>query len=422
LASRLSKSYVAGIVAGFLFTFSSYHFAHAVGHLQLVTMEWVPLFLLAWWELLHKPRYRYAIGAALALFLVILSDYYYFFYSFSAAVILLGYFLWKRDLAINKQNVKIFSVFAILTCVTSGVLVGSLLLLNHHDPLQGAHDATVFSMDAFAPFIPGGSWRWWSLTQNFWMRLPYLAESSIYFGSALLVLLVVALFARRRLKLPSWTLPWWIILFTFGILSLGPRLHLYGYTHNGVPLPYAFLEKILPTLKISGMPMRMIFMALLAAIILGSLVIAHINLRTLRGKIILGLIIIVSVIDLWPRPLPLTGTAYPPYVAYLKQLPKADIIDNGATNGSDSLYYQTIDNKPRAYGYVTRTTLSVDNKDFHVFADLAQGRYDNLCRVYHIRYLTTAQQYPTMNYPIVYSGINYRQMIYIYDLKNGPNC
>jgi len=39
LAYYFTKSYWSSIIAGFIFTFSNYHFAHAQGHLNLVSLE-----------------------------------------------------------------------------------------------------------------------------------------------------------------------------------------------------------------------------------------------------------------------------------------------------------------------------------------------------------------------------------------------
>ena len=64
---HISHTYWSSLVAGYIFTFSSYHFAHGEGHLGLVALEWIPLFLLLWYQLLAKPRIGYAIGAAVTL-------------------------------------------------------------------------------------------------------------------------------------------------------------------------------------------------------------------------------------------------------------------------------------------------------------------------------------------------------------------
>jgi hypothetical protein len=63
LAYHLTRSYGGSLVAGFIFTFSSYHFAHAQGHLAMVSPEWIPLFLLLWLKLLETPTVRLAVSA-----------------------------------------------------------------------------------------------------------------------------------------------------------------------------------------------------------------------------------------------------------------------------------------------------------------------------------------------------------------------
>ena len=49
LAYHLTRSFWGSLLAGFIFTFSNYHFMHAQGHLQLISLEWIPLFVLCWY-------------------------------------------------------------------------------------------------------------------------------------------------------------------------------------------------------------------------------------------------------------------------------------------------------------------------------------------------------------------------------------
>ena len=69
LAHHLTKAYGGSLIAGFLFTFSNYHFAHAEGHLNLVSLEWIPLFVLCWHVLLNKPRLAIGMAGSPAFFL-----------------------------------------------------------------------------------------------------------------------------------------------------------------------------------------------------------------------------------------------------------------------------------------------------------------------------------------------------------------
>jgi len=425
LVHYLNKSYAVAILAGAMYAFSSYHVAHGIGHMQLISMEWVPLFLLAWWRLLEKPSYKMAVGAGLALFLVALCDYYYVFYSVVAAAIIGGYVLYKRDLKITKLNIKIFATFVGVCLVLVAPFFYKLSQLNKNDPLSGAHDAVAFSLDPFMAVIPGGNWHWAELTKAIWQPWPYSAESSMFLGLTIIVplILLIVWWRKRSFKLPKWMNVWWIIFFTFFVLSLGPHLRIGTHVLNSVPLPYAWLTKLIPTLEISGMPMRMIFMTMLSGIVLASFVFRRIDLRSRRGKYLMAAIAAVFIIEVYPNPLPLSypGPA-PRYVELLRDLPQKSgtgVIDNAATTGSDALYYQTIHHKPMAFGYTTRTTKSVDERNFHIFADIEQGRQGNLCDLYHIRYFAT-QQYYNQGFPIIYQDPTSK--IHIYDMKNGDGC
>ncbi len=425
LVYHLNKSYVVAILAGAMYTFSSYHLAHGIGHMQLISMEWVPLFLLAWWRLLEKPSYKLAIGSGLSLFLVVLCDYYYVFYSVMVAVIIGGYFLYKRDLLITKRNLKIFASFVGICLVLVAPFFYKLSQLNKNDPLSGAHDPGVFSLDPFMALVPSGNWHWGSLTHAIWKNWPFASESSMFLGLTIIVpLILLAVWRwRRGFKLPKRMNVWWIVFITFFILSLGPRLRIGSHVLDSVPLPYAWLTRLIPTLEISGMPMRMVFMAMLSGIVLASFVFRRIDLTTRKGKYIFAGIVAVFIIEVYPIGLPLSEPGpTPQYVALLRDLPQkagTGIIDNAANTGSEALYYQTIHHKPMAFGYTTRTTKSVDDQNFHIFADIEQGRQGNLCSVYHIRYFAT-QVYYSSGFPIIYQDAHSK--IHIYDMKNGNGC
>lgn len=422
LVHYLSKSYAVALLAGAMFTFSSYHFAHGIGHMQLISMEWIPLFLLAWWRLLERPSYKLAVGSSLALFLVVLCDYYYVFYSVIAAAIIGGYFLWKRELVVSKQNLKIFAVFVVTCLVLVAPFFYKINHLNKTDPLAGGHDAAVFSLDPTMVLIPGGAWHWAQLTSGIWNHWPFASETSIYFGLTLIVPLALVLLWRKRFTLPKWINVWWAIFFVFAVFALGPRLRVGSHVLESVPLPYAGLTKLVPSLEVSGMPMRMVVIVILAGIILASFAFKKINLSTRRGKWIFTGIVILFIVEVYPMRLPLSFPSQPAYVKVLKDLPQRSdtaIIDNAADTASDALFYQTIHHKPMGFGYTTRTTKSVDEQNFHIFADIEQRRQGNLCSIYHIRYFAT-QIYYDSGFPIVYQQPNSK--VHIYDMKNGDGC
>jgi hypothetical protein len=78
LSYYISRSFWPSIVAGFIYSFSNYHFAHMLGHLNLASLEWIPLFVLCWYVLLNKPGILIALAASLTLFAVFLCEYFFF--------------------------------------------------------------------------------------------------------------------------------------------------------------------------------------------------------------------------------------------------------------------------------------------------------------------------------------------------------
>lgn len=417
---KLYRKYWVAIIAGGLYTFSSYHFAHGLGHLQLVSMEWIPLFLLAFWTMTEKLRYRDAVFSAVALMLVMMCDYYYLMWCVMLGALWLLWKFYKKEIKINVKTLKVLALFAGLCAVLVGPLMFKLYKLSQGDQLMGMHDANLFSLDPLTVIIPGGSWYWHTLTSWHWTRLPYMSEMSNYFGLSVIVTLILAFFLHRRLKAPAWLNFWWIVLVVFGVLSLGPRFTTFGQRIIGIPLPYAGLSRIMPSLRISGMPVRWILIALIATIVIVSFMLSKLDLATRKGKILMGLFLVVALFDLFPTKLPLSIPDHYKYVSFLKTQPKSGVIDNAALSGAEQLYNQTEHGNPMAFGYVTRIEKKVDEKNFHIFAALEEGRFADLCSAYKIRYVSLPPSRPlkTGDFPVIYQDDH----AMIYDMKNSDNC
>jgi len=421
LCYYFSKSYVSSIIGGFIFTFSSYHFAHAIGHMQLVSLQWIPLFVLLWCMLLRRPKYLTAAGAAFALFLVLMCDYYYFLYSVMIAVIIAVYFWRNKQLPSfrDKKNIKPFGLFCLISLLIVAPLPLALLRLNSREILSGSHPTRELSTNIFAPFINGGFWRFASLTDWYWRHIKAgLSESSIYLGISVITVSLIGLVKRK--KIGKDINLWLIIGFIFGILSYGPRLMVGGRSFEPIPLPYAFLEKIFPPLKLSGVPVRMMVVVTLCTAIICSLVLAKIRLDTTKGKVIIGLFVTILFIEMFPARLPITAVTYPDYTRALKSLPYGIVYDEGAKTAPEVLYNQTYHERPIVLGYISRTPRSVEDKDWLIVATFLEKRYPEACSKYKIRYYTTNINKPILNstFPIVYQDKD----VIIYDLKNSDNC
>ena len=390
LAHYLTESYWGSITAGCVFTFSNYHFAHAEGHLQLVSLEWLPLFMLCVFILINRPSIIMAAASAAALFAVILCDYYYFLFCLiSTLLILIWRVMQPGGLAeiVKRSSLVPLVVFAVAVISSSGVIVFALLSLNEYDPLLGAHNPEEFSSDLLAPFIPGGHWRFAELTKAYWSKLPgNIHESSVFVGLAVISLLVWTWVRRNESRVKNVNL-WYSLLLIFFVLSLGPVLHIWGVAFPRIIMPYSLCETLLPFLRLSGCPVRMMVM-----VTLFSAVICAAGFKTFfegRPGVRMVLIswLLVLVLEYVPKPIPSSQVQVPKYVEVLKGLPDARGVIDLAASESLGLYYQTVHERPMAFGYTSRTPTSVRQRDLEIMALLKLREIGRLRREYKFDYL-----------------------------------
>ncbi len=386
LAWFLLRDYWVSIFVGAAFTFSSYHFAHAEGHLQLVTMQGLPLFLLAWLQLLRRPSAIRATLAAAAFWLVLLSDYYYSMYCGIAALMLLlgSEHLQRRPLRFSAELGRPFLLFCTLASLLALPLLLALARAGLNDDLIGSHDPREASMDLLAPFIPGGHWWLNDWTQGFWSQLPgNIHESDVYLRWTLLLPAAFALW-KFGAKRGSPCRPWAIMGMVFLAISLGPRLQIWGQQLPYLPTPYGILEIILPPLEHGGTPVRFAVMALLCISIL-----AGMGLRPFLGKIFAGRawpFLLIFAIETWPRPIPLTRIEVPESVEGLADLPEGAVID---LSGSmcERLLRQTWHERPVIDGYISRYPHAVLRELVERKELYRSGRYRELMDRTEARYL-----------------------------------
>lgn len=389
LAFAWSRSVPGSLLAGGIFTFSSYHFAHAAGHLQLVALEWIPLFLLAWDRMLCRPSFASGILAGLALFLVILCDYYYFAFSLVAAFVLAAF----RPLAGWRPRATDIGAglagFGLASACTSGILLAALLRAASGDGLAGAHRAQDFSLDLLALVVPGRWWRFSALTEPYWSRLKTNAnEASTHVGLVVSAMLAYTWGIRRRAGTRDIT-PWFVLFVVFFALALGPVLHMAGKKGRGVPGPYALAELLVPALRLGGCPVRMAVMCVLSAAVVCAVGVPELfRRRPWVGSAAL----LVMLLEFLPAPLITSRVAFPPWVERLSQRTGQAALMDRTTNAALSLYYQTHHEKPMAEGYIARIPVAVTNQDAMMVRLYERGAYRALCRKFGVGYFLIPAQ------------------------------
>lgn len=423
LSYSLAKSYSGSLIAGFIFTFSNYHFAHAEGHLQLVSLEWIPLFVLLWYLLVTKPSVIVALASGLVLLLVVLCDYYYFLYCVVIGGFLVGWqAIRQKDYLFLFRGDYLFPalVFVFVVLATAGPLIISLLLLNTRDPLVGFHQPKEFSLDLFAPLIPGGHWRFSSLTHFYWSALPgNIHESSVHMGLAVLFVLVYVWIRRREAESASLRL-WYFTLVLFAVMSFGPVLHIWGREVPYVRLPYALLEKVFPPLKLSGVPVRMMVMVVLCASVICAMGFKMLFQGAATKRLLAAGLVAMLFLEYLPKPIPSSQMPTIEYVNVLKNLPGNEGVVDLVAPPAWALYYQTIHDKPMAFGYVARVPRSVHEKEHELRQTLQRKEYLKLCHDYNIRYLIMHEE--RSDSPLSFKVLYRDDTITLYDLMAESRC
>lgn len=387
LAREFTKSFTACLIAGFIFTFSEYHFSQAQGHLNLLSMEWLPLFVLCWYRLITRPRVITGVLAGGVLFLVLLCDYYYFLYCVLIGLLI---FIWQwtrsRDwrFFLRLKYPRALGAFLLTTLITSGPLVISLLLLLVRDPPSGAHDPADFSLDLLGILIPGRQWRFPELTSFYWNGLNDTVEKSVHIGFAVLCVLVYVWIKRKKLHEAVGL--WFLVFVVFALLALGPALHVGGHEIRFPFMPYTMVAKVIPGMSLGGMPVRMVSMAILAASVLAAIGFAALLRWERRSAVCAAILLVVLVFEYLPGPLPARKNPLPDFVRELQKLPDGAIYDVRSSK-FHALYYQTVHQRPMAFGYIARVARSVDAKSAELRWVFETGDYERLYREYGFRYL-----------------------------------
>src|SRR6185503_9549957 len=104
------------------------------------------------------------------------------------------------------------------------------------------------------------------------------------------------------------------------------------------------------------------------------------------SAVFVAILLVVLVFEYLPGPLPARENPLPDFVRELKKLPDGAIYDVRSSK-FHALYYQTVHQRPMAFGYISRPTRSGDGKSAELRRTFETGDYEKLYREYGFRYL-----------------------------------
>lgn len=334
-------------LAGALYTVSTYHFGHALGHLHVLSMEWSPLYFLGLVRTVrrHGPGAPLLAGTALAL--AAATSFYHLMFCFVGTLVLLA--AWLRTDRAQLLSGPFLRRAALLvgTFLTlAGWLYAGMLRAYLSEPYAGAHDPGRYSADLLSFFVPNAASAWHGLTDA-WRRFPGNdAESASYVGYAALALSGLAAVRARASR------PWLALAATGLVLSLGPRLHVNGRA-MGPPLPYAWLEAALPVVRFTGVPVRFGWLVTFGVAVASGAALAHVARSGRRGPALACAIAALALAESWPHAF-VTSTW--PAPRFLRDLARDEqrwaVVD--ATSPTRQLWHQILHRHPQVGGYVTR--------------------------------------------------------------------
>ncbi len=229
----LTKSEAAGILAGTLYTFCPYHFAHfLVGHLNLCGIHWFPLFFWGFSQLLRESKkwdLKFVVLTGLSLGLIGFTSMYYLYMTLLFSVLFGLIFLIVTRFRVFKQKnfwLKLvlagmislpflyFSLRPFISLSSAGVLESR--------PIEYAASYSASPTDFF---LPASDHFLFGRVVSSWFDHSLWNESSLYLGIPAIILAVMALLSKKPDEKRGLVWSSAIVGFISLILGLGINLH-----------------------------------------------------------------------------------------------------------------------------------------------------------------------------------------------------
>ena len=351
-AEPASSARLAGFFAGALFTFSPYHFGHALGHMHIVALEWVPAYFWMLERTIARPERRWPLLAALALAAASTASWYYLLF---CVVLTLPYLAWRVATEPELRNVYELRRALLLGAAYLAImwpLFSTMLAARAAEPWDGAHDPVTFSADLWSFFVPNAAQSIGVNFRSIWGRFSgNPAENCDYLGYALLALAALGALKARRARV-------WLWIAAAGVvLALGPFLRTGGEIHRTHMLPYGWLSYVFPLLDFTGCPVRAGFIAIFALAAAAAFGLAWLFApgprRAARIAAAVALILAAGV-ELWPHPF--TVSSFPaPHIfeSWAKDPAIFSVLD--MSGDTRPLYNAVLHGHPLIDAYLSRT-------------------------------------------------------------------
>ena len=145
LVKRLTKNKLAAAFSGLIYSFSMYHFSHAWEHSTLISIYWMPLYVLGLVNFDQKKSVKSAVLAALAFAFVLLDNFYY---GYMMAIFSGFFFLFQIRHWLNRRSLKLLLLFSVLCFLFTAPVV--LPMLRSSSSMLAPHRRSLHDLNWFA--------------------------------------------------------------------------------------------------------------------------------------------------------------------------------------------------------------------------------------------------------------------------------
>jgi len=370
----------SAFVAGAIFTFAPFHMAHLLGHMQVLSLEWIPFYVLYLLKAVThsragKPWVRHALMAGLFLTLTGLCDWYFVLYlCFFTGLFILWQFLPTPWGSVGHSALRT-PHSALLPPLLAGafmlLLLSPVLIPMVREAVQFSFmvrpttDLYIFSASLLDFLVPNRLHTLFRPASLTWPgnQIAPVSERTISIGYIPLLLAGVAIWRWRRQS------RFWVVAAIFFLLlALGPRIHLGNITEADIPVtmsttttewtPFALLNRTVPFMRISRSVSRYALMVQLCVAVLAGMGLNALlpRRRGVIASLLTGGVLLLILAEFWVAPYPMSPPDTPAFYTQLRDMTDVRGVLNLPMNYDRPGYllYQTVHQKPLAVAYISR--------------------------------------------------------------------